>query len=54
MGIDTLTISKLAHHRSTETTRSHYDYFDAQKAIGRMDRGLQEAQNDQTRRVMQK
>jgi hypothetical protein len=37
MGLDVLTISKLAHHRSIETTRKHYDFFDTQKIICQMD-----------------
>jgi integrase len=40
MGLDMLTISKLAHHRSVETTRKHYDYFDTEKIVGRMNLGL--------------
>ena len=41
MGLDMLTISKLAHHRSIETTRKHYDYFDTGRVVGRMDLGLE-------------
>lgn len=41
MGLDILTISKLAHHRSIETTRRHYDYFDTARIVGRMDLGLE-------------
>ena len=37
MGLDVLTISRLAHHRNIETTQKHYDFFDAQKIIGQMD-----------------
>ena len=41
MGLDILTISKLAHHRSIETTRKHYDYFDTGRILGRMNIGLE-------------
>jgi integrase len=40
MRLDVLTISKLAHHRSIETTRRHYDYFDTGRVLGQMDGGL--------------
>jgi hypothetical protein len=43
MGLDMLTISKLAHHRNIETTRRHYDFFDTQKIVGRMNAGLEAA-----------
>jgi len=42
MGLDMLTISKLAHQRSIETTRKHYDYFDTGRIVVRMDLGLTE------------
>lgn len=41
MNLDILTISKLAHHRSIETTRRHYDFFDTTKILGQMDVALQ-------------
>jgi len=44
MGLDMLTISKLAHHRNIETTRRHYDFFDTEKIVGRMNLGLAAAE----------
>jgi hypothetical protein len=41
--LDMLTISKLAHHRNIETTRKHYDFFQTQKIVGRMNLGLDAA-----------
>lgn len=40
MGLDLLTISRLAHHKDIATTRRHYDYFDTGRILTAMNGGL--------------
>jgi integrase len=44
MGLDLLTISRLAHHRDIKTTQRHYDYFDTGGILDRMDAALEDGQ----------